>query len=140
MRSPLLFTAVLMISASACAQSPPAVTGEPFRVATDSVPRAEIAGTLLRASAPAKGTLFMCHGFHRSMWDFRGYDWIAESEGWNIVRFDFRQHGSSSNDLLRPPTLGYYEIWDVKAVVDWAEAHHLEKPYLCYGHSMGAAI
>jgi len=94
----------------------------------------------LRAPGPAKGTLFMCHGFHRSMWDFRGYDWIAEEENFNVIRFDFRQHGSSSNDPFQPPTLGYFEIWDVKAVIDWAEAQHLQKPYVCYGHSMGAAI
>src|SRR5437773_764718 len=81
----------------------------------------------------------MCHGFGRSMWDFRGYEWVADQEHFNVVRFDFREHGQSSHSL-RLPTLGYYEIWDVKAVVDWAEAHHLEKPYLCYGHSMGAAI
>ena len=86
MRSPLLFT-LLMISTSACAQTPAQVSGQPFRVATDSVPRAEIVGTVLRAHGGAKGTLFMCHGFHRSMWDFRGYDWIAEQEG------DLRRNG-----------------------------------------------
>ena len=73
------------------------------------------------------------------MWDFRGYSWIAEQEHFNVVRFDFREHGQSSHSL-HVPTLGYYEIYDLKAVIDWAEANHLEKPYLCYGHSMGAAI
>src|SRR4029079_3824853 len=68
------------------------------------------------------------------------YDWIADDAGWNVVRFDFRQHGESTKRALEAPTLGYFEIWDLKAVIDWAEAHHLEKPYVCYGHSMGAAI
>jgi pimeloyl-ACP methyl ester carboxylesterase len=81
----------------------------------------------------------MAHGFHRSMWDFRGYTWITDDERFNVVRFDFREHGSSSHSP-HLPTLGYHEIWDLKAVIDWAEANHLEKPYLCYGHSMGAAI
>jgi hypothetical protein len=118
-----------------------AITEEPFRVKTDNVPQAQIAGTLWRAQGEGKprGTLFMAHGFHRSMWDFRGYTWIAEQERFNVVRFDFREHGKSSHSL-RVPTLGYYEVYDLKAVIDWAEANHLEKPYLCYGHSMGAAI
>ena len=37
-------------------------------------------------------------------------------------------------------TLGYDEIWDMKAVVDWAEAQGLARPYVCVGASMGAAI
>ena len=114
-------------------------TEQNFRVQTDNVPAAQIAGTLWRADGKPRGTLFMAHGFHRSMWDFRGYTWIAEQEHFNVVRFDFREHGGSSHDG-HLPTLGYHEIWDLKAVIDWAEANHLEKPYLCYGHSMGAAI
>jgi pimeloyl-ACP methyl ester carboxylesterase len=116
-----------------------AVTEQPFLVKTDNVPQAQIAGTLWRADGTPRGTLFMAHGFHRSMWDFRGYTWITENEHFNVVRFDFREHGSSSHSP-HLPTLGYYEIYDLKAVIDWAEANHLEKPYLCYGHSMGAAI
>jgi hypothetical protein len=81
----------------------------------------------------------MCHGFGRSIWDFRGYRWVADDEHFNVVRFDFRGHGQSSRGL-HLPTLGYYEIYDLKAVIDWAEAQGLEKPYVCYGHSMGAAI
>src|SRR5439155_18190318 len=100
---------------------------------------ATIAGSLWRAQGKPRGTVFMCHGFGRSMWDFRGYEWIADQEHFNVVRFDFREHGQSSHSL-RLRTLGYYEIWDLKAVIDWAEANHPEKPYLCYGHSMGAAI
>jgi pimeloyl-ACP methyl ester carboxylesterase len=81
----------------------------------------------------------MCHGFGRSMNDFRGYRWVAEQEHLNVVRFDFREHGQSSHSR-HLSSLGYHEIWDLKAVIDWAEANHLEKPYVCYGHSMGAAV
>ena len=131
---------VAVITILLCAGSALAVTEHPFFVNTDNVPQARIAGTLWRASGtPPRGTLFMAHGFHRSMWDFRGYTWITENEHFNVVRFDFREHGQSSHSP-HLPTLGYYEIWDFKAVIDWAEANHLEKPYLCYGHSMGAAI
>src|SRR5437762_1543750 len=112
---------------------------ERFHVTTDNIPEAQIAGTLWPAKGKPRGTLFMCHGFGRSMWDFRGYQWIAEQEQFNVVRFDFREHGASSHSM-RLPTLGYYEIYDLKAVIDWAERKGLERPYVCYGHSMGAAI
>ncbi|HEY7086989.1 MAG TPA: alpha/beta fold hydrolase, partial [Tepidisphaeraceae bacterium] len=98
------------------------------------------AGRLWRAPGPAHGTVIMCHGFGRSMYDYRGYQWIATRDHWDVVRFDFREHGQSSHAWLQIPTLGYYEIWDLKAVIDWAEAQHLPKPYVCYGQSMGASI
>jgi pimeloyl-ACP methyl ester carboxylesterase len=112
---------------------------ETFRVKTDNIPQAEIAGWGLRAPGKANGTLFMCHGFHNSKKSFNWYGWIATREHWNVVAFDFREHGESTHGLTTLPTLGYYEIWDLKAVVDWAEKQGLEKPYACYGVSMGAA-
>jgi len=37
-------------------------------------------------------------------------------------------------------TLGYFEQWDLKAIVDWADEHHLAKPYVLMGVSMGGSI
>jgi hypothetical protein len=54
------------------------------------------------------------------MEDFLWYGWIRDRLGWNVIRFDFREHGQSSRAPLGLPTLGYHEIWDVKAVIDWA--------------------
>ena len=128
---------VLALLGAAC-RAVSAADAESFTVATDSDPTGEL--WRVPAGVKARGTLFMCHGFARSMWDTRDYRWIAEREHWNVVRFDFREHGASSHRALDIPTLGYHEIWDLKAVIDWAEAQGLPQPYACYGHSMGAAI
>jgi pimeloyl-ACP methyl ester carboxylesterase len=141
----LLIVAIFTLATPGCASarppaSPTRESDESFRVATPNIPRADIAASCWRAPAgKARGTVFMCHGFGRSMWDFRGYRWVTDQEHFNVVRFDFRGHGQSAPGL-HLPTLGYYEIYDLKAVIDWAESQGLEKPYVCYGHSMGAAI
>ena len=142
LRSSLLFILLASSPAMAGAQVGPAPDGESFSVTTDSVPAAQIVGEVWRVpqGVTPRGTLFMCHGFARSMWDTRDYRWIAEREHWNVVRFDFREHGASSHRAMDVPTLGYHEIWDLKAVIDHAEQNGLAHPYACYGHSMGAAI
>jgi pimeloyl-ACP methyl ester carboxylesterase len=114
--------------------------GELFHVKTTNLPQAELALRLWRARSNSQGTLIMCHGFGRSMEDFLWYGWIRDRLGWNVIRFDFREHGESSHEVFGLPTLGYFEIYDVKAIIDWAEEENLPKPYVCYGHSMGAAI
>ena len=118
---------------------------ETFRVKTTNIPQAEIAGVALRAGVFAKGTIFFAHGFGCNKETMlRCYDRVPQREGWNAVFFDFRFHGQSqgSSRLFATlfSTLGYDEIWDMKAVVDWAEAQGLARPYVCVGASMGAAI
>src|SRR5215212_5971734 len=103
-----------------------------FSVATDNVPRAQIAGVVLPAAGKPKGTVFLCHGFGRRKEDLYGWNWIRRDLNWNLVAFDFREHGQSSH-TLHLTTLGYHEIWDVKAVIDHAEEIGLAKPYVIYG-------
>ena len=45
--------------------------------------------------------------------------------------------GRISADLS---TLGYHEVWDIKAVVDYAEGRGLRRPYGIYGVSLGASV
>jgi pimeloyl-ACP methyl ester carboxylesterase len=122
-----------------------ASTREDFRVTTDSEPKAEIAGFVLRARFLPKGTIFFAHGWgadKQQMLDC--YQNVPREWGWNAVFFDFRQHGQSSKSspigAALFSTLGYHEVWDFKAVVDWADRRGLAKPYVCLGASMGAAI
>jgi hypothetical protein len=118
---------------------------EPFRVKTDSVPQAEIAGWVLPATKGGRGaggrgngTVFVLHGYNNDKERMVGWEWMRDRENWNVVMFDFREHGESTRSA-HLCSLGYHEIWDVKAVVDHAERRGLPRPYVIYGRSMGAA-
>jgi pimeloyl-ACP methyl ester carboxylesterase len=117
---------------------PPTGPYQSFRIKTDNIPQAEIDGWVLPATHP-RGTVFVLHGYGMNKEDMTGWEWMRDRENWNVVMFDFRQHGHSTRNA-HLCTLGYYEIWDVKAAVDHAESLHLAKPYVIYGTSMGAAV
>ena len=127
-----------LLVCTAAAARPPNGPYEGFRVKTDNVPQAEIDGWYLPAGAGAKGTVFVLHGYNNSKERVVGWEWIRDREGWDVIMFDFREHGASTKTFMLS-TIGYHEIWDVKAVVDWAEKRGTPKPYLIYGRSMGAA-
>ena len=112
---------------------------ERFTVTTDSVPPARIVGVVMPAKTNAKGTLFLCHGWGNRKECFYGWDWVRSELGWNIVVFDFREHGRSSHSPMLC-TLGFHEIWDVKAVVDYAQQKKLAEPYAVIGYSLGGSV
>jgi pimeloyl-ACP methyl ester carboxylesterase len=114
-------------------------TTQDFWVTTRNTPQATIAGHVIYSQAgTARGTMIVCHGWHNSKEYCYGYDWVCKDPGWNMVCFDFREHGQSTH-TRHLSSLGYHEIWDVKAVVDYAEQQGLAKPYAIYGVSMGAS-
>lgn len=137
--------AMLMMLLSQLPQHRKPVPPEPpqpaikFSVATDNIPRAQIAGVVLPAAGKAKGTVILCHGFSGRKENLYGWNWIRRDLGWNLVAFDFREHGQSTH-TFHLTTLGYHEIWDVKAVIDHAEQMGLARPYVIYGGSMGASV
>lgn len=112
---------------------------KPFTVETRSEPQAMISAWHLPATN-SHGTVFVSHGFRNNKSYMASYSWIRDRLNWDMVYFDYREHGDSTHDLFHFPTLGYYEIWDAKAVVDWAEAKGLPKPYVMMAPSMGGAI
>lgn len=116
----------------------PAGSYTSFKIDSASADPAKIAGWILPAGGKARGTLFICHGYGNSKEYMVGWQWIRD-EGWNVVMFDFREHGESTQ-TSHLSSLGYHEIWDLKAVIDHAEAVGLEGPYCIYGRSMGAAV
>jgi pimeloyl-ACP methyl ester carboxylesterase len=139
MRVSALATSLFVMSYCAAALArPPSGKYEHFRVKTDSVPQAEIDGWFLPAGSNARGTVFLLHGYNNNKQFMVGWEWIRDREGWNVIMFDFREHGDSTRSLL-PSTIGYHEIWDVKTVVDWAQRRGLRRPFVIYGRSMGAA-
>jgi pimeloyl-ACP methyl ester carboxylesterase len=135
----MLLCAAADVPATSPAPPEPRQPFESFTVRTTNDPPADIAVWFLSASRP-RGTLFLCHGFGSSKSNWVPYQWIRESCHWNMVIFDFREHGGSTHAWGQVRTLGYHEIWDLKAVIDWAESRRLKRPFACYGVSMGAAI
>lgn len=119
--------------------APPPQPAIEFKISTDNMPRAQIAGVILPANGKAKGTLFLCHGWGRRKEDLYGWDWIRNELDWNIVLFDFREHGQSTHSP-HLCTLGYHEIWDVKAIIDHAQQQGLSGPYAIYGQSLGGSV
>ena len=134
-----------MIACVTAVNAPPAhargPTGpyESFRARTDNVPQAEISGWVLPAAGRAKGTVFVLHGWRGSKEAVVGWEWLRDREAWNVVMIDLREHGESTH-TAGPSTLGYHEIWDVKAAVDHAERRDLRRPYVIYGVSLGASV
>jgi len=129
---------VCLVACAGFCVAAPSQPYESFRVKTDNTPQAEISGWILPATGKARGTVFVCHGYGNSKHSMVGYQWMRD-EGWNLVMFDFREHGDSTrtSDLS---SLGYHEIWDLKAVIDHAETKQLSKPYCIYGRSLGASV
>jgi pimeloyl-ACP methyl ester carboxylesterase len=133
-----LWVLAALLSPALVFARPPTGPYESFRVRTDNVPQAEIAGWVLPAAGRAKGTVFFLHGYNNSKEIMVGWEWLRDRENWNVVMIDFREHGESTK-TAHLSSLGYYEIWDVKAAVDHAESRGLAKPYVIFGRSLGAA-
>ncbi|MEX2137417.1 MAG: alpha/beta hydrolase [Chloroflexota bacterium] len=55
---------------------------------------------------------------------------------YNLVMFDFRNHGQSAGDLT---TMGVYEVLDLRAIVDWLERAKSPQSIAVLGVSMGGA-
>lgn len=55
--------------------------------------------------------------------------------GWNVITFDQRASGESQNEWV---TFGYFEKYDVEALVDYAKELTSDKKIVIHGQSMGA--
>lgn len=56
-------------------------------------------------------------------------------QGWNVITFDQRASGESKNEWV---TFGYFEKYDVEAIVDYVEDLISDKKIVIHGQSMGA--
>ena len=83
---------------------------------------------------PKNGVVILvAHGYgDKRMEDF--YELFA-SHGYGVVAWDFRAHGKSGGDFS---SLGYYEVLDVKAALDFALAQPGVEHIGGWGGSMGA--
>jgi fermentation-respiration switch protein FrsA (DUF1100 family) len=83
---------------------------------------------------PQNGALILvAHGYG----DVRPADFyiLFASHGYGVLAWDFRAHGKSEGEFS---SLGYYEIHDVKAALDYALAQPDVKHVGAWGGSMGA--
>ncbi len=134
---PAIFLFAFCALASIAAARNPTGPFEAFRLRTANPPQADIDCWFLPATNP-KGTCFILHGYNNSKEWSVNHEWIRDTEGWNALMLDFRNHGASSKTGTTS-TLGYYEIDEVKALVDWADQKNLQRPFVIYGRSMGAS-
>ncbi len=84
----------------------------------------------------ARATILVMHGYKTNKVDM-GILRLLFSP-YNILLFDFRAHGDDTEGQLS--TLGYDEVYDVFAAIDFLRSHQLTKhlPIIGYGFSMGA--
>jgi len=83
---------------------------------------------------PQNGAVILvAHGYG----DKRAEDFYAlfASHGYGVVAWDFRAHGKSAGDFS---SLGYYEVLDIKAALDFALAQPNVEHVGGWGGSMGA--
>lgn len=82
-------------------------------------------------------TAILCHGFSHSKYGSLIYAEIFLKLGYRVIIYDHRNHGLSGKAYT---SMGYYEKFDLKKVVDWCVKHYgPEVRIVTHGESMGAA-
>ena len=94
-------------------------------------------GWYLRGSRPATVILFAGYARdHRRMWRYAQFLW---RDGYNVLAVDFR----SARMLDRKPTtLGYWELRDARAALDWVRTRpgSSGQPVAFVGESLGGSV
>jgi fermentation-respiration switch protein FrsA (DUF1100 family) len=78
-----------------------------------------------------------CHGYRSSKSELIGIATIFWRAGFNVVLFDFHGHGAATGSNV---TLGYREVQDVCAAIDYASLRIPSARIGVFGYSMGASV
>lgn len=79
----------------------------------------------------------MCHGFTSCRYGMLPYAALYLKRGFSVIIYDHRNHGDSGKART---SMGYYEKYDLKSVVDWCyERFGEDVRLITHGGSMGAA-
>ncbi|MBH1941261.1 alpha/beta hydrolase [Mobilitalea sibirica] len=86
---------------------------------------------------PVKKIAVLCHGFTYAKYACLSYAEIYLKLGFTVIIYDHRNHGLSGKAYT---TMGYYERFDLKKVIDWCyDTYGSDCMILTHGESMGAA-
>ena len=109
---------------------------EPFRTTAED--EVGIEGWFVKCRKKSRTTIFILHGWGASRSDIVPST-IFLGEHYNLVYFDFRNHGDSKGELS---SLTCSEIKDYTAVVKYIRQHWREssEQIAVYGFSMGASV
>jgi fermentation-respiration switch protein FrsA (DUF1100 family) len=94
-------------------------------------------GWLLRGTRP--GIIVLMPGYardHRRMWR---YEHFLRADGWSLLALDFR---SARTWKRKPTTLGFYELADGRATLDWIakQPRFAREPIGLFGESLGGSV
>jgi len=88
------------------------------------------------APGASTSTVLLAHGLQDSKWTLlRLIPWLHDA-GYNVMAPDLRGHGGSDK---RPTTIGPEEALDIRAALDWLQAHGVGDRVVGLGQSLGAA-
>lgn len=94
----------------------------------------KIAASIWLNDQPTNKWIIGIHGYNSSRIDVLYLTWHYRQLGYNLITFDFRNHGASDNDVV---TWGFKEKWDLISVIEWLiKAYHVEQIGMV-GTSMG---
>lgn len=98
----------------------------------------EISCELIEAAEEDKSKIaILCHGFGYAKYGSLKYAELFLKLGFTVLMYDHRNHGLSGKAYT---TMGYYEKYDLKLVVDWCIKHYgKDCKILTHGESMGGA-
>lgn len=96
-----------------------------------------ISGSFVRNEKSDGRTVIFCHGVTVSRICMIKYAGMYYKRGWNLFLYDHRRHGKSGGITT---TYGYFEKYDLKAVVDYIRGQVGGSAIIgIHGESMGAA-
>ncbi len=86
----------------------------------------------------SKGTIVMISGIHNpSVRAFFNHVELLEENKFSTILLETRAHGESEGNLIG---LGYLEVLDVKAVVNYIKEKNPSEKIIVWGYSMGGSI
>ncbi|WP_411572013.1 alpha/beta hydrolase [Williamsoniiplasma somnilux] len=95
----------------------------------------KIAASIWLNPKPTKKWIVGIHGYNSTRFDVLYLTWHYRELGYNIITFDFRNHGASGIDIV---SWGYKEKWDLMAVINWLIKSYSVQEIGLVGTSMGA--